>query len=60
MKKYFSILFALVTLLFMVGIAFAEEGKVCIKCHRAVTPLLVKDWQSSKHSDNDFTCSGCH
>ena len=60
MKKHFAIFFTLATLLILVGTASAEEGEVCIKCHRAVTPLLVKDWQSSEHSDNDVTCSVCH
>jgi len=61
MKRFFVFFFAsLITLLFMAGIASAEEGKVCIGCHKAVTPLLVKDWQSSKHSDNDVACNICH
>jgi hypothetical protein len=61
MKRFFVFFFApLMTLLFMAGIASAEEGKVCIGCHKAVTPLLVKDWQSSKHSDNDVACNICH
>jgi len=61
MKKIFVLFFAsLMMLLFMAGIASAEEGKVCIKCHRAVTPLLVKDWQSSEHSENEVTCDLCH
>ncbi|MCD4786684.1 MAG: cytochrome C [Desulfobacterales bacterium] len=61
MKRFFVFFFAsLITLLFMAGIALAEEGKVCIGCHKAVTPLLVKDWQSSKHSNNDVACNICH
>ncbi|MBW2339444.1 MAG: cytochrome C, partial [Deltaproteobacteria bacterium] len=60
MKKHYLILFTLVTVLLMVCIGFAEEGEVCIRCHKAVTPLLVKDWQSSEHSNNDVTCSVCH
>jgi hypothetical protein len=61
MKRFFILFFAsLMTLLFMAGIASAKEGKVCIGCHKAVTPLLVKDWQSSKHSNNEVTCDVCH
>ncbi|MEA3417432.1 MAG: multiheme c-type cytochrome [Thermodesulfobacteriota bacterium] len=61
MKRFFILFFAsLVTLLFMAGIASAKEGKVCIGCHKAVTPLLVKDWQSSKHSNNEVACDVCH
>ena len=48
---------SLVILVLGVGTGFAEEGEVCIRCHKAVIPLLVKDWQSSKHSENDVACS---
>ena len=34
---------SLITPILMAGIALAEEGKVCIGCHRVVTPLMVKD-----------------
>jgi len=51
---------SLVILVLGIGTGFAEEGEVCIRCHKAVTPLLVKDWQSSMHSENDVTCSVCH
>jgi len=61
MKKFFVFFFAsLMMLLFAAGIASAEDGKVCIGCHKSVTPLLVKDWQSSKHSNNDVACNSCH
>ncbi len=61
MKKFFVFFFtSLMTLLFMAGIASAKEGKVCIGCHKAVTPLLVKDWRSSEHSNNEVTCDVCH
>ncbi|UCF72062.1 MAG: cytochrome C [Deltaproteobacteria bacterium] len=61
MKRPFALfLTALVSLLFVVTTASSAKQEVCIKCHRAVTRLLVKDWQSSKHSENDVTCSVCH
>jgi hydroxylamine dehydrogenase len=61
MKRFFVFFFAsLITTILMAGIASAKEGKVCIGCHRTVTSLLVKDWQSSKHSDNEVTCNVCH
>jgi hydroxylamine dehydrogenase len=61
MKRFFVFFSAsLITTILMAGIASAKEGKVCIGCHRTVTPLLVKDWQSSEHSDNDVTCNVCH
>ncbi|MFB0532570.1 MAG: multiheme c-type cytochrome, partial [Desulfatiglandales bacterium] len=61
MKRPFALfLTALVSLLFVVTTASSAKQEVCIRCHRAVTRLLVKDWQSSKHSENDVTCSVCH
>jgi hydroxylamine dehydrogenase len=36
----------------------AEE--TCITCHRKVSPGQVADWESSKHSKEDVTCSVCH
>ncbi|MEA3279231.1 MAG: multiheme c-type cytochrome [Thermodesulfobacteriota bacterium] len=61
MKRFFIFFFtSLITLILMAGITSAEEGKVCISCHRVVTPLMVKDWQSSEHSDNEVTCDVCH
>ncbi len=61
MKKPFIIFFAfLAILIFTVSTVSAESSEICVRCHRSVTPLLVKDWQSSKHSRNDVTCSICH
>ncbi len=39
------------------GIVLASE---CVKCHLNVTPNQVKDWQLSKHAENDIDCSVCH
>ena len=32
----------------------------CVECHQYETPNIVKDWQLSKHSQNDIDCSVCH
>lgn len=32
----------------------------CVTCHRDLQPGIVKDWELSKHSQNDVTCSTCH
>ena len=32
----------------------------CLTCHKKITPNIVSDWQISKHSANDVTCSTCH
>ena len=36
----------------------AEEA--CITCHRDISPGQVADWQASRHSQEDVTCSTCH
>ncbi len=41
------------------ALAFAAQ-EVCVGCHKAVSPGLVADWQSSTHSKEDVTCSTCH
>lgn len=51
----------LLLVLFVSGlISFPLLAQECIKCHTAVTPGIVKDWQLSRHSDNDVFCSDCH
>lgn len=54
MKKLLSIL---ILVLFISIPLLAQD---CVKCHSKVTPGIVKDWQLSKHSDNDVFCSDCH
>ena len=61
MKKHFIIFFAvMITLLFITATASVAEEEVCVKCHKAVSPLQVKDWQASMHSENGVSCSNCH
>ena len=56
MRRLF--LLVLGALFLLSGVSFAEE--VCVKCHKKVTPGIVKDWMGSKHYENDVTCSTCH
>ena len=45
------------------GIFFLVSGvsaQVCVTCHKTVTPNIVSDWQTSKHSQNGVDCSVCH
>jgi len=35
-------------------------AKVCIECHKKITPNIVSDWQLSKHNQNKIGCSECH
>ena len=38
----------------------AAWGMDCAGCHKTVTPQIVTDWQLSKHSGAEVTCSVCH
>lgn len=58
-KRFSSVLGCALTLLYFASLAVAaEEG--CITCHRDISPGQVADWESSKHSKEDVTCSVCH
>ena len=57
-KWLFGSLSLLVLMIFMAGPLWAEEA--CITCHKKVSPGQVKDWSTSKHAENDVTCSVCH
>jgi len=51
--------------LFFIGcitlvLAGGAYGQECVTCHRDVTPNIVSDWQVSKHSQNEVSCSICH
>lgn len=52
-----KLFFITIAFFFFVSYAFAQN---CIDCHKKVTPQIVKDWQLSKHSQNDVSCSTCH
>ncbi|MFH1148043.1 MAG: multiheme c-type cytochrome [Pseudomonadota bacterium] len=53
-----SVLFFLASLLPCSWAAAKDE--TCIMCHEGVMPGQVRDWQSSKHSRSDVSCSTCH
>ena len=47
------------------SVAGEFEGEQCIACHQAVTPGIVNDWQTSRHSNPGngkatVYCSDCH
>jgi len=52
-----KLLMAIVGILLFCGSLAAQD---CIQCHHEITPGIVGDWQLSKHSENDITCSDCH
>ncbi|MFV9691203.1 MAG: multiheme c-type cytochrome [Desulfobacteria bacterium] len=49
----------LVGMLCFAPVAFADE-EACITCHRKISPGQVADWESSRHSKEEITCSVCH
>ncbi len=47
------------------AVAGKFDGEQCITCHTTITPGIVKDWQTSRHSNpgngkDRVFCSGCH
>ncbi len=51
-----------VTILMCCTLNFKAEaaGDKCITCHKKVSTGRVSDWKTSKHYDEDITCSECH
>jgi len=37
-----------------------QDGGSCISCHSDISPGQVKDWQLSRHFEEEVTCSVCH
>jgi hydroxylamine dehydrogenase len=56
-RRAFHIASLLIVSLLQASYGSAEN---CIDCHKKITPNIVTDWQLSKHSKNDVTCSTCH
>ena len=54
--NYKSIAIIMMSIALCAG-AYAQQ---CVDCHKKVTPNIVSDWQLSKHSQNEVTCSICH
>lgn len=50
----------LVIVLFSLALFTATYAQECVECHKKVTPNIVSDWQVSKHSQNEVSCSVCH
>jgi hydroxylamine dehydrogenase len=36
------------------------SAQECIDCHRKINPQIVSDWELSKHSKMNVSCSTCH
>lgn len=36
------------------------KGKVCVECHRSVTPGLASEWNASQHGQVGVNCLDCH
>lgn len=37
-----------------------ERKTSCVQCHEKIMPGQVADWRSSRHFEEDITCSDCH
>ncbi|MEN8130528.1 MAG: multiheme c-type cytochrome [Pseudomonadota bacterium] len=36
------------------------KGKVCVECHRSVSPGLTAEWNASQHGQSGVNCLDCH
>ncbi|MFQ5750937.1 MAG: multiheme c-type cytochrome [bacterium] len=54
--KYTPLILLLVSFL----LTTKSLAQQCVECHKEVTPNIISDWQLSKHSQNEVTCSVCH
>lgn len=36
------------------------KDRDCVTCHQVLTPVLVKEWQKSKHFPKEVSCAVCH
>jgi len=56
----------IVLFVFVAGLSgnfFAQDAKVagkCMTCHKEKTPGIYKQWNKSKHAENNVTCLSCH
>ncbi len=41
-------------------VGFALAAVDCVSCHTTVTPMIVQEWNLSRHASRDITCSMCH
>jgi hydroxylamine dehydrogenase len=60
MKKTWFVVLGVMLAAFCFGDPAAAKEENCITCHRDVSPGMVADWEASKHSKEDVTCSTCH
>jgi len=58
-RKWIVVLGGSIAMFCFTGMAIGAE-EACITCHRDISPGQVADWESSKHSEEDVTCSVCH
>jgi len=52
----------LLVLLSIVPQVYAANDDLCIDCHSSSGVLegIIKDWEKSKHAQNNVSCRGCH
>jgi len=53
--------FGLALFLICAVISFAyADTKVCVSCHKETTPVIVKQWDDSRHKNKSVGCYECH
>ena len=58
-KKWIVVLGCSISVFCFTALAVGAED-ACITCHKKISPGQVADWESSRHSKEDVTCSVCH
>jgi hydroxylamine dehydrogenase len=58
-KRFSVVMMLMISVWCFEGAVFGAE-EPCVICHGKVSPGLVADWKSSRHSKEDVTCSVCH
>ncbi len=58
-KKWIALLGCSIAMFCFTTLAIAAK-EICINCHKTISPGQVADWESSRHSKEDVTCSVCH
>ncbi|MBU0729998.1 MAG: cytochrome C [Proteobacteria bacterium] len=60
MRKELGIMLVCAVLLLLNTSHVFASAEKCISCHKDISPGQVMDWEASKHSKEDVTCSTCH
>lgn len=51
---------SIILMILFIPISVLAKEDSCISCHKKITPNIVTDWQLSKHSVKEVSCTDCH